>query len=42
MKKKVQRIVEGLSTTAALIAAIVEVLKIIVRLLPSQEEKDGE
>lgn len=40
MKEKVQRIVEGLSTTAALITAIVEVLKIIEKLLPSPKEEE--
>lgn len=41
MSQKMKRIVSMLSTTAALITAIVGVLEVILTILPSQKDKDG-
>ncbi len=40
MNKKMQRIVTILSTTAALMTAIVGVLEVVVQMIPSQEGED--
>lgn len=41
MNQKMKRIVSMLSTTAALITAIVGVLEVILTILPSPKDTDG-
>lgn len=41
MNQKMERIVSMLSTTAALITAIVGVLEVILTILPSRKDRDG-
>ena len=40
MSQKMQRLITILSTTAALITAIVGGLQVVVQMLPSQKEED--